>query len=67
MQNVFVTVGNYGVTSVVTALSADNDIGLFGEKIDDLPFSFIAPLGANHNRVGHEKSVVSCQDQQFDP
>ncbi len=44
-----------GVAGVVAALRADDDVGLLGEDVDDLSFSFIAPLGADENGV-HDKS-----------
>ena len=42
------------VAGVVAALGADDDIGLLGEDVDDFSFSFIAPLGADKDRV-HSK------------
>ena len=53
MQNVLGATHYDGVTCVVAALAADNDLGVFGKKIDDLSFAFITPLGADENRIGH--------------
>ena len=35
------------VTGVMAALIADHDVEPLGEQIDDLAFSFIAPLGSD--------------------
>ena len=54
VKNVFLTVANNGVASVVTALSPHHDVGFLREEVDDLSLTFIAPLGANHYGVRHE-------------
>jgi hypothetical protein len=36
------------VAGVVPALIASDDLETLGEQIDDLAFTFVAPLGANH-------------------
>jgi len=36
------------VAGVVSALIASNDVETLGEQIDDLAFTFVAPLGAYH-------------------
>jgi hypothetical protein len=41
------------MAGVVAALEADDDIGVLGKQIDDLAFTFIAPLGADDCDVGH--------------
>jgi hypothetical protein len=38
----------YGVSSVVPTLITDHDVEVLGEKIYDLAFAFIAPLGADY-------------------
>src|ERR1041384_4531725 len=38
---------------VVATLKAHNNICLAGEEVDDLAFTFIAPLGADDCDVGH--------------
>jgi hypothetical protein len=35
------------VTSVIAALAANNDVDLRGKHIDNLPFTFVAPLRSN--------------------
>jgi hypothetical protein len=35
------------VPGVVSTLAADNNVSLRGEHVDDLTFSFIAPLRSN--------------------
>ena len=47
-----------GVTGVVAALRADDDVGLLGEDVDDLAFSFIAPLGADQNGVHLRQKIL---------
>ena len=47
MENVGRAAVNDGVARVVTALAADDHIGLAREHVDDLAFSFVAPLRAN--------------------
>ena len=51
MQDEFFLADLDRVTGVVAALRADDDVGLLGEDVDDLSFSFIAPLGADENGV----------------
>src|SRR4026208_2235324 len=43
------------VPGVVSALIAHDDVEPLGEQIDDLAFTFVAPLGADHcNHFRHE-------------
>ena len=53
MEDVLLRPGNDGVPCVIASLAADDDVGLFGEKIDDFAFAFIAPLGADEDCVCH--------------
>ena len=53
MQHILLLSNYYGMPGVVAALRADDDLSLFGEDVDDLAFAFVAPLGADENRVGH--------------
>ena len=39
----------------MAALKADHDIGLLGQPIDDLALAFVAPLGADHDNIGHQE------------
>ncbi len=55
MQNVFHAAMNDSVPSIVTALAADNDVGLGSKHIDDLAFALIAPLHSDQNCVWHLK------------
>jgi hypothetical protein len=41
------------VARIVSALKSNDDIRFAGKKVDDLAFTFIAPLGANDRNVGH--------------
>ncbi len=47
------------VAGVVAALETDDDVGLLGEHVDDLAFSFVAPLGADYNDVRHRRAILS--------
>ena len=53
MENVFFAAMNDGVAGVVAALTADDDVGVSGQDIDDFAFAFIAPLRADQYRVCH--------------
>jgi hypothetical protein len=39
------------MAGVVPTLKAGNDISVFGQQVDDFPFSFIAPLGADDHKI----------------
>jgi hypothetical protein len=47
------------MAGIVPALKADDDVGLFGQPIDDLAFAFVAPLGADHDNICHEEMSPS--------
>jgi hypothetical protein len=47
MQDVFLRAYEYGMAGVIPALGTHHHIGLLGEDVDNLSFSFIAPLGAH--------------------
>ena len=47
------------VSSICTALIPRNNVGLLREHIDDLAFTFIAPLGANDDANAHEACSAS--------
>ena len=51
MQLESLTVDYHRVTGIYAPLVADNDICGFAEQISNFAFSFIAPLGADHNYV----------------
>ena len=51
MQDGLVALDDQRVAGVVAALKTDDEIGEFGEDVDDLAFAFIAPLGADHDDV----------------
>ena len=44
------------VAGVVAALEAHDDVGRDRQPIDDLAFAFVAPLGADHDDIGHRRS-----------
>ena len=41
------------VPGIMTALKADDDVGTFGQPVDDLALALIAPLGTDHGHIGH--------------
>ena len=53
VELVYLTVINYGMTSVVTALRAYNNIGAGGDDVDYLTLSFVSPLCTNNNISRH--------------
>ena len=55
MKDVLGSPDDDGVASIVAPLGAHDDVGVFGEEIDDFTFAFIAPLGADENGVCHRK------------
>ena len=54
VQYIFIAPADDGVSGIITASSTHDDVGTFGEVIDDFAFSFIAPLGAYDNGIGHD-------------
>src|SRR5262245_54411505 len=58
MQDELLSLNNDSVSCIVPALVTGNDIELFSQQIDNLPFTFIAPLGANHHDVCHDVSLA---------
>jgi hypothetical protein len=49
VENEFFTVENNGVAGVIAALVPNNGVRLLTEKVNNFPFSFIAPLGADND------------------
>ncbi len=50
MEDGLLVVDDYRVSGVVPALEADHNVGILGEDIDELTFTFITPL---HSYDGH--------------
>src|SRR6185437_4184199 len=46
-------VDDEGMTGIVPALESHDDVGLLRQPIDDLALSFVAPLGADDDNIGH--------------
>jgi hypothetical protein len=46
------------MTGVVAALIAGNGIKLLGQQVDDLAFSFVAPLCPEYDQIAH---VEECR------
>jgi len=55
VKDVFFAFGNDCVPGVISALSPDDEIGFFGEEIDNFAFSFVAPLEAANDGVHLKK------------
>ncbi|CDN03454.1 conserved hypothetical protein [Klebsiella quasipneumoniae subsp. similipneumoniae] len=51
MENGFFTVDYESMAGVVTTLVAHNIFSPFCQEIDDLPFTFVTPLGAQYDDV----------------
>lgn len=47
------TVEHHGVTGVVAALVTDDHVRGFAQKVDDLSFAFIPPLGSHNHECRH--------------
>ena len=54
VKNVFLGLDMDCVPGIVAALGADHDISAFGQNVDYFAFTFIAPLGAYQNCIGHK-------------
>ncbi len=53
MQNIFQTAMNHGVTGIIPALAAHDNVRRAREDIDDLALSLVAPLRTDQNCVRH--------------
>ncbi|MNV30016.1 hypothetical protein D3C71_1212660 [compost metagenome] len=51
MEDGLFTVDYESMASVMTTLIAYNIFSTFSQKIDDLPFTFVTPLGAQYDNV----------------
>ena len=51
MEDGFFTVDYESMARVVTTLITYNKFSPFSQKIDDLPFTFVTPLGAQYDDV----------------
>ena len=56
VENELVPAHHQGVPGVVAPLVTHHDLGLLGQKINNLPFTFVTPLGAYHHDVRHLRS-----------
>ena len=52
------------VAGIVPALEADDDVGLLGQPVDDLALALVAPLGADHDHIGHELLPQAGRSQE---
>src|SRR5262245_2007124 len=56
MQHNLFPIDDKRVSSVGSPLKTDDHVGLFSQQIDDLSFSLVAPLRANHDNIRHLKA-----------
>ena len=54
-QLVGFAIDDQSVTGIVTALEADDDIGLLRQPVDNLALPFVTPLGADDDDIGHSQ------------
>jgi hypothetical protein len=59
VQHRLLVTNDLGVARVVATLKANHDVGMLGEKVDDLPLPFIAPLGANDDNGRHDSPLLT--------
>ena len=50
---------------IMAPLVAGHDVGALSEQIDDLSFSFVAPLGANNDKNRHCSSFTVLRGGLF--
>jgi hypothetical protein len=55
VENVFLPTDHNRVSSIVTSLAANDNVGLIREKIDNLSFSFVTPLRTDKYCIWHKK------------
>ena len=51
MQSCLHTVDHQGMACVVPPLETDHALGTFGKPVDQLSFTLVTPLGADHDDV----------------
>ena len=49
------------MTGVVAALKPGDHIGALGKPVDDFSLALVAPLGTDHNDVGHQTSPMKTR------
>jgi hypothetical protein len=59
VQDVLLAIGNDGVTSVVATLTASDDVSVFSQEVNELTFTFVAPLGADNDGI-HDAGLLRC-------
>jgi hypothetical protein len=59
MQCVSLSSDGNGMTGIVATSKTRHQVGLFGQPVYDLPFSFIAPLGAYDNGGWHKSAPLN--------
>jgi hypothetical protein len=53
VEDELVLADDYGMTGVVPAAIADDDVHPLRQQVDVLPFSLVAPLGADDHEARH--------------
>jgi len=47
---------------IMSTLKANDDVGLLRQPVDDFAFSFVPPLGTNHDHIGHAAPFLRVAD-----
>ena len=61
MENVFLSTDNDRVSGIISSLAANDNVGLIREKIDNLSFSFVTPLGTDKYCIWHKIGTRSFE------
>ncbi len=51
MQHRFITLNDYRVPGIMSALEANNRRDLIGQQVNDFTFAFITPLSAENDNI----------------
>jgi hypothetical protein len=51
MEDILLSVGDDGVPGVVSSLSANHEIRVFGQEINNLAFAFVSPLETTNDGI----------------
>jgi hypothetical protein len=55
------------MAGIMPALEADDDVGLLGQPINNLAFTFVSPLGADHDNICHQNDCSDKSDAGQQP
>ena len=66
-QFVGLAVDDQRVAGIVAALEAHDDVGLLGQPVDDLALALVAPLGADHHDIRHQRLLPAPVPGHWQP